>query len=51
MVFREQIIVFSQPAALPQGAFEEVLETSKTLDMEMVRQHMAEQEAAAGNPQ
>ena len=48
MVFREQIIVFSQPGALPQGAFEQVVEKSKTLDMEMVRKQMAEQEAAAG---
>lgn len=48
MVFREQIIVFSQPGALPQGAFEEVVGKAKTLDMEMVRKQMAEQEAAAG---
>ena len=48
MVFREQIIVFSQPGALPQGALEQVVEKSKTLDMEMVRKQMAEQEAAAG---
>jgi len=50
MVFREQIIVFSQPGALPQGAFEEVVSKAKTLDMEMVRKQMAEQEAAAGAP-
>lgn len=47
MVFREQIIVFSQPGALPQGAFEQVVEKSKALDMEMVRKQMAEQEGAA----
>ncbi|MBL0143055.1 MAG: thioredoxin [Betaproteobacteria bacterium] len=47
MVFREQVIVFSQPGALPQGAFEQVVEKSKSLDMEMVRKEMAEQEAAA----
>ena len=51
MVFREQVIVFSQPGALPQGAFETVVEKSKTLDMEMVRKQMAEQEAAADAPQ
>lgn len=48
MVFREQIIVFSQPGALPQGALEQVVEKSKALDMEIVRKQMAEQEAAAG---
>jgi thioredoxin 1 len=48
MVFREQIIVFAQPGALPQGQLEQVVEKSRTLDMEMVRRQMAEQEAAAG---
>ncbi|HQZ45193.1 MAG TPA: thioredoxin [Usitatibacteraceae bacterium] len=47
MVFREQIIVFSQPGALPQGAFEQVVEKSRALDMAMVRKQMAEQEGAA----
>ncbi len=46
MVFREQIIVFSQPGALPQGAFEQVVEKSKALDMVEVRRQMAEQETA-----
>jgi thioredoxin 1 len=44
MVFREQIIVFSQPGALPQGAFEQVVVKAKELDMEEVRKHMREQE-------
>jgi thioredoxin 1 len=51
MVFKDQIIVFSQPGALPQGAFEEVVSKTKTLDMEMVRKQIAEQEAAAGSAQ
>ncbi|MGE0355789.1 MAG: thioredoxin [Burkholderiales bacterium] len=46
MVFREQVIVFSQPGALPQGAFEQVVEKSKALDMAEVRRQMAEQETA-----
>jgi thioredoxin 1 len=50
MVFKDQIIVFSQPGALPQGAFEQVVEKTRTLDMEMVRKQIAEQEAAE-NPQ
>ena len=48
MVFREQIIVFSQPGALPQGAFEQVVQKAKTLDMEEVRKHMAEEEKKTG---
>jgi thioredoxin 1 len=51
MVFKEQVIVFSQPGALPQGAFEEVVQKTKSLDMEMVRKQIAEQEAAEGAPQ
>ena len=50
MVFKDQVIVFSQPGALPQGAFEQVVEKSKTLDMEMVRKQIAEQEAAEASP-
>jgi thioredoxin 1 len=46
MVFREEVIVFSQPGALPQGAFEQVVEKAKTLDMEEVRRQMAEQDGA-----
>ena len=51
MVFKDQVIVFSQPGALPQGAFEQVVEKTKSLDMEMVRKQIAEQEAAEGSPQ
>ncbi|HUJ00712.1 MAG TPA: thioredoxin [Usitatibacter sp.] len=45
MVFREQIIVFSQPGALPQGAFEQVVGKAKALDMDEVRRQIAAQEA------
>ena len=44
MVFREQIIVFSQPGALPQGAFEQVVQRAKSLDMEEVRKQLDAQE-------
>ena len=42
MVFREQIIVFSQPGALAQSALEQIVEKSKQLDMEEVRKQIAE---------
>ena len=48
MVFREQIIVFSQPGALPQGSFEQVVSKSKALDMEEVRKQIAAQPAEDG---
>jgi thioredoxin 1 len=50
MVFRDQIIVFSQPGALPQGALEQVVEKAKELDMNEVRQQISEHEAAQGKP-
>ena len=43
MVFRDQIIVFSQPGALPQNALEQVVEKAKTLDMDEVRKQIAQQ--------
>ena len=51
MVFREQIIVFSQPGALPQGAFEQVVEKAKALDMDEVKRQIASRESAAPPPQ
>ncbi len=50
MVFREQIIVFSQPGALAQGAFEQVVEKAKALDMDEVRRQIAAQEAQQPEP-
>jgi thioredoxin 1 len=52
MVFREQIIVFSQPGALPQGAFEQVVTKAKSLDMDEVRKQIDSQEGggAAASP-
>ena len=44
MVFREQIIVFSQPGALPQNALEQVVAKAKTLDMEEVRKQIKEED-------
>jgi len=41
MVFREQIIVFSQPGALPPAALADILEKVRALDMDQVRQDIA----------
>jgi len=48
MVFREQIIVFSQPGALPQGPFEQVVSKAKALDMDEVRKQIGDQPAQDG---
>ncbi len=37
MIFREQVIVFQQPGALPKGALEDVLAQVRKLDMAEVR--------------
>ena len=48
MVFRDQIIVFSQPGALPKGAFEQVVSKAKGLDMDEVRKQIAQQGDGGG---
>jgi thioredoxin len=47
MLFREQIILFSQPGSLPGPALEEILTKAMALDMHMVRKEIAEQETRA----
>ncbi len=37
MIFREQVIVFSQPGALPKGALEDLLRQVRELDMVEVK--------------
>ncbi|MGB5304836.1 MAG: thioredoxin [Gammaproteobacteria bacterium] len=43
MIFREQIIVFSQPGALPPASLASVIEQVTELDMDDVRKQVAEQ--------
>ena len=43
MVFREQIIVYAQPGALPPAALATIVEKVKELDMDDVRRQIAEQ--------
>ena len=44
MLFREKIIVFSQPGAMPGSALEEVIAKAKTLDMDQIRVEIAAEE-------
>ena len=44
MIFREQIAVFSQPGALPEGALNELIGKVKELDMDEVRSQIAAME-------
>jgi thioredoxin 1 len=44
MIFREQIAIFSQPGAMVEADLESVLKKAKELDMDTVRQEIAEQD-------
>jgi thioredoxin 1 len=46
MVFREQILVFSQPGALPPAALDQLIQAVRDLDMDDVRRQVAAQESA-----
>ena len=45
MILREQVIVFSQPGALPGDALEDLIEQAVDLDMEEVHREIAAGEA------
>ncbi|MFC9554113.1 thioredoxin [Rhodococcus sp. NPDC056960] len=46
MAFREGVLVFSQPGALPPAALEDLVTQVKALDMDEVRKQIAEQAPA-----
>ncbi|PID96259.1 MAG: thioredoxin [Actinomycetales bacterium] len=47
MAFREGVLVFSQPGALPAAALDQVIDGVRGLDMEKVHAQVAEQQAQA----
>jgi thioredoxin 1 len=46
MAFREKILVFSQPGALPPEALDELIGKVRALDMDDLRRQIAEHQAA-----
>ena len=48
MVFRENIIIYSEAGALPASGLEHLIEQAQSLDMADVRRQIAEAEAAGG---
>ena len=44
MAFRDGILVFSQPGALPAAALEQVIQAVRELDMDEIRDRIAQQE-------
>ncbi|KPK73422.1 MAG: thioredoxin [Acidithiobacillales bacterium SM23_46] len=49
MLFREKIILFAQPGALPAQALEQILEKARALDMDEVRRQIEQESQAGGN--
>ena len=47
-VFKEQIMVFSQPGALPASSLDQLIEQVKQLDMDKVRAEIAEHQKQDG---
>ena len=47
MIFREKIIIFAQPGALPAAALEQVIDKAKALDMNEVRREIEKESASA----
>jgi len=43
-IFRDQIMVFAQPGALPASSLDQLIEQVKQLDMDKVRADVAEQQ-------
>ncbi|MCD9153181.1 thioredoxin family protein [Aeromicrobium duanguangcaii] len=52
MAFRDGVLLYAQPGALPAQALDEIIDQVRKLDMDQIRREIAEQEAqsAAGAP-
>jgi thioredoxin 1 len=46
MIFKESVIIFSQPGALPEGSLEQIVGMAKQVNMDEVRKEIAAQEKA-----
>ena len=46
MAFRDGVLLFSQPGALPAASFDQLIDAIRNVDMEDVREQIAEDEAA-----
>lgn len=49
MAFRDGVLVYSQPGAMPPAALEDLITQVKSLDMEQVRAKIAARKAAAAS--
>ena len=51
MVFREQILLYAQPGALPKSQLEQLIAQVTALNMDDVRREVAEQAAQSAQPE
>lgn len=51
MAFRDGILVFAQPGALPASALQQVIDGVRGLDMDTIGAEVAQQDNAGGAPQ
>jgi len=51
MIFREGVLVFSQPGALPPAVLDDLIAQARALDMEAVHAALAEQRAGRDDPE
>ena len=51
MIFRDQIIIYAEPGALPAQTFEQLIEQAKALDMDEVRKQVEAEQQAQGQQQ
>lgn len=49
MAFRDQVLLYAQPGALPAAALDEVISKVKALDMDEVRRQVEEHQARAAS--
>ncbi|MBK7759470.1 MAG: thioredoxin [Deltaproteobacteria bacterium] len=48
MLFRQKVLLYNQPGALPPAALEDLLQRALAIDMDEVRAQIAEEQAARG---
>ncbi len=51
MLFREQVLLFSQPGSLPAAGLESVISQARALDMDTIRKEIADQQAQQAVPE
>lgn len=49
MLFREQVLLFSQPGSLPAAGLESVITQARGLDMRQIHQEIADEQAKLGS--